>query len=199
MSYDPFAIDIYPPRGRDGLWAMLLNLDAKGPWSNGDAMRATNLNRGTLHEFLGRLRKAGFIEQVADRPHRRGGPAIALYRLTRRPIETPRVSREGKILPELLHDRLWRTIKMLKAFALDDLVAAATDADRHVNRNSAAGYVNELARVGILAKSGPLHVRRFRLIRNVGALAPKLLTTKIVFDPNSRTVIGEAEAREVAS
>ncbi|MHB2265845.1 hypothetical protein [Aliihoeflea sp. PC F10.4] len=199
MSYDPLSIDVYPPRGRDGLWRMLLDLDAKGPWSNGEAMNATNLNRGTVAEWLARLRKAGFAEQVGERPHHRGAPAIALYQLTRRPIEAPRVSRDGTILPELQIELLWRTIKMLKSFSIDELVAAASADDRTIHRNSADSYVRELARVGILAKSGPLRARQFRLLRNVGALAPKLLTSKVVYDPNSHAVIGEATTREVAS
>lgn len=198
MSYDPLSIHIYPPRGRDGLWRMLLDLDERGPWSNGDAARATNLNRGTLSEWLGRLRKGGFVRQEGERPPRRGGPAIALYRLTRRPVEAPRVSRDGEVLPEPQIQVLWRIIKMLKSFSLDDLVLAASTAERAINRNTVASYVNELARVGILAKSGPLHRRHFRLVRNVGALAPKILSAKIVFDPNSRSVIGEADTREVA-
>lgn len=197
MAYDPFAVDIYPPRGRDGLWRMLLDLDEKGPWSNGDASRATNLNRGTLAEFLSRLRKAGFIERAGERPHRRGGPAIVLYRLSRRPIEAPRVSRDGQIQPEHHIDVLWRTIKMLKSFTLDELTAAASSADREMNRNSVGSYVNDLSRVGVLAKSGPLRQRQFRLIRNVGALAPKILAAKVVFDPNAHAIIGVADTREV--
>lgn len=197
MTYDPLQIAVYPPRGRDGLWRMLLDLDAKGPWSNGDAARETNMNRGTLSEFLGRLRKAEISIQVDERPHRRGGPAIALYRLARRPVEVPLVSRDGDLLPEPMIQVLWRTIKMLKSFSLDDLVAAASTADRVINRNSTSSYVNELARVGILAKAGHFHCRQFRLIKNVGALAPKILTAKVVFDPNSREVLGEVQAREV--
>lgn len=198
MSYDPLAIRIYPPRGREGLWRLLLDIDRRGPWSTGDFGRETNVNRGTLCEWLGRLRKGGYVEQVAERPHHRGGPAIPLYRLTRRPVDAPRLARDGSALPELGIETLWRTIKMLKAFSLDELVAHASRDGRPIRRSTASSYLNQLSRVGILQRTGTLHHPAYRLLRNLGARAPKLLSTRVVYDPNAGVVIGEPETVEAA-
>lgn len=199
MTYDPLAIHIYPPRGRDGLWALLLVVDRPGPWSMGDFERRTNLNRGTIREWMGRLRKGGFVKQVAERDAPRGGPPIPLYRLAKRPIDAPRLARDGVPVPELGIETMWRTIKMLKSFSVDELLANASSADRPIKRSTAATYLKRLAQVGVLHQGGTFHHPSYRLVRNLGAKAPKLLTAAVVYDPNANAVIGDAVTTEVPS
>jgi len=188
------------PRGNDGIWSVILDLDQAGPWTARDVTQQTNVNAGTPRDYIRCLSAAGIVVVVGSR--RTGGknPQDApLYRLTRRPIEAPRVRRDGSLIPEAANETLWRTMKMLKVFTASELADFACSEGRTMNRNYAHSFANALVHAGVLVKV-PSKTRdtRYRLIRNVGARAPKILQTRLVLDPNTNTVIGRAVAREVS-
>lgn len=188
------------PRGEGGLWTVMRRLDESGPWSARDVWLETNENRGSVHQYLRRLKLAGIVADAGTRMMGGKNPQRApLYRLVRRPIETPRIDRHGRELPEPLIEILWRTVKMAKTFTAAELAQLAGREGKPVNVNSARSYCDRLHHAGLLSRSvGADRLTRYGLIRNIGAKAPKILASRIVFDPNANAVIGEGVAREVA-
>ncbi|QDB99678.1 hypothetical protein [Mesorhizobium sp. 8] len=61
-------------------------------------------------------------------------------------------------------------------------------------RDTVRNYCYQLAAAGVLRQTGTL---RFSLVRNLGPAAPRIMSAKLVFDPNSKTVVGPSVAREV--
>lgn len=183
----------------DDIWSIIRDLDEAGPWTAGDVSRATNLNAGLPRDVVRRLKAAGYVDHVGSRTTGGKNPQRApLYRLNRRPVSWPRLQRDGSSAPEPIIETLWRTAKMAKAFTADELAALAARDGVSVNPNTARSYCDRLVGVGVLARSlGPNRRTMFRLVRNLGRRAPKVLAAKVVFDPNSGEVLGKAELAEV--
>lgn len=194
-------MSIRVPVGRDALWACLLDLDGEGPWTAGEFARRTNLNVGTPRDLVRQLRAGGYLKDVGYKLTGGKNPQEApLYRLTKRPLQAPRLRRDGTVHPERGIERLWRAMKMAKTFTIAELAQLADGGDgAPVNRRTVGAYCNRLAAAGVLGRV-PTADRetRYRLVRNLGSKAPKILETKVIFDPNANVVIGEATAREVA-
>lgn len=188
------------PRGESGIWSVMVELDASGPWSARDIWTRTAENAGSTHQLLRRLKAGGYVEQVGEKITGGRNPQVApLYRLKSRPVEMPRLRKDGTPLPELAIDTLWRTIKMAKTFTASELADLASRGVRPINSNTARSYCDHLTRAGVLSRvTGKDRRSRYTLIHNVGAHAPKVLASRIVFDPNTQTVLGDADAREVS-
>lgn len=199
---DYVALQAELPRGTDGLWSVILRLDAIGPWAASDIEGQTNLAKGVGRNFVRRLMAGGFALQVAERRTRGKNPQIApLYRLTRRPAEAPRLAPDGTARPEPVIEILWRVMKMAKEFSASELAALASTDDRPMNLNTVRSYCDRLAGAGVVSRTTRRGAGepRYRMIRNLGARAPKVLSTKVVYDPNGGEVLGRAEPlREVA-
>lgn len=187
------------PRGYDGIWSVMLQLDDAGPWSARDVMLQTNENIGSVHQYLRRLKLAGIAVGTGSRMMGGRNPQPApLYRLTRHTAETPRLAKDGTERPEPVIEILWRTIKMAKAFTAAELAELAGRDGKPVNVNTARSYCDHLHRAGLLARTvGADRLTRYAIRASVGAKAPKILAGRIVFDPNARAVVGEGVAREV--
>lgn len=189
--------------GFDGLWSIMLELDEKGPWTPGDVDARTIGNKGTPRDFIRMLKKTGYIVQVGTRAAgaARTRQKAPLYRLTQRPLDPPRVQRDGRILPEPKFETIWRSIKMAKQFTADELVAMMSrPGEAPMSRNTVINYCDRLTEAKVLTKAAKRgHVSRYRLAKNLGAKAPKVLSTKVVFDPNAGVVLGEAELCEVTA
>jgi hypothetical protein len=180
------------PRGEDGFWSVIKGLDDLGrPWTANDVIRRTNVSRRLVTGYLRKLRLGGFIDLVDTHPAGRGGiPSVHVYKLVKKPAVAPRLRKDGSELPETAKEQLWRTMKMVRIFGAADLVAACPDIPLATARN----YACSLAAAGVLSQNG--HV--FRLVNNLGHQAPKVLAAKLVYDPNSKKVVGKSVAREVA-
>lgn len=184
------------PRGEAGFWAIMLELDAKGPWTAYDVDGQSNVSRVAIRNYLSKLVAGGFVEIVEVRNIRRGIKQH-VYRLLQRQFEHPRLDRQGRELPELQIETIWRTIKMLKQFTVTDVVDNAPGVGKAMARRylcdlASVGVLNVIGRVG--KGSGPI---AYHLIDNLGARAPKILKSHIVFDPNSGRVLGQPTAEEV--
>lgn len=180
------------PRYNEGIWSVILDLDAAGPWTVRDIWRRMNTNIGTIHKYLRRLRRGGYAIEAGFRLTNGKNPQRApLLRLAKRPPEAPRLWPDGSEQPEPVVETLWRTIKMTKTFTAPELADLAK-----ANVNTARTYCDDLTRAGVLARSkGADRWSRYRLIRVTGAKAPRVLDDKSVFDPNSNTLLCEAPVR----
>ena len=186
------ALSVKVPRGHEGFWTIIQQLHREqGTFTISDVVSQTNVVRSTVADYVKRLEKAGYLAlQEGSDP-----PRYALIKTSR---DAPRVRRDGTVLVESGQDTLWRTIKMLKQFTVAALHAEVTAA-RPMPLVTVQSYVKHLTRAGVLAKR-PIggNACEFRLIRNLGGAAPRVLRTHLVFDPNSNTVLGSPEAKEVS-
>lgn len=86
----------------------------------------------------------------------------------------------------------WPSMKAAKP----GLSAMAYASDQLRMRSSA--NIRALARVGVLVKiAGSQNPVRYRLAQNLGAKAPTVSKAEVVFDPNSKSIVG-TPALEVA-
>ncbi len=200
---DLVAINLRVPRGQDGYWTLITNVADGGAtyFTLADIDGLTNAGRNIVADYVARLVKAGYLEIVStDRLPRVG--VRHTYRLARTARGAPRLRRDGSEYPETARDRMWRAMKMLDRWTPADLaVATETETLPPVGLLTVKSYVWRLDAAGVVQKIDPGKPgtqATYRLLRNIGASAPRILRTHLVFDPNSNTVIGPADAEEVA-
>lgn len=186
---DMVQLSISVPRGDAGYWAIIRELDRTGPWTVRQICARTNVKTQAVGRYVRQLRLAG-IAQIVETKKTCGDnlPAAVVHRLVKRPLIAPRLTLDGREKEENATDRLWRAIKMAKVFSLADM-------DQHcpnICRGTAKRYLQALAAAGIVVGTPA----RYRLVRNLGLQAPKILITKVVFDPNSKSVVGPSVTRE---
>ncbi len=179
------------PRGQSGFWRIIRELDAVGPWSIRDVDGRSNVDIGTVRDYVRRLVAGDFAEACGKRQNEVSwAMPSTLYRLTQSPLEAPRLRRDGSPCPEPQAARLWRTLKMAKVVTASELAALA-ETDRPVKPHVARRYLRELVAAGIVAKvssGAPGREARYRLAANLGAKAPQVLRGHSVFDPNQNNL-----------
>jgi len=190
---DTVQLSLQVPRGEAGFWSIIRDLDSIGSWTVRQVHDRTNVDVTMVARFVRKLRLGGYAELVGSQANGLNGrniPAANTYRLKKRPVLVPRLDKEGRALPETANEQLWRAMKMTKAFTPAELAELCPD----VSVSAAKGYSYALTAAGVLShRQGT-----FRLLRNLGNQAPKILATKLVFDPNTGQVLGPAVAREVS-
>lgn len=182
-------ISISVPRGEAGYWSIIRDLDRAGPWTVRQICARTNVKTQAVGRYVRQLRLAG-IAQIVETKKACGDnlPAALSYRLNKRPLIAPRLTLEGQVKPESALDQLWRAMKMAKVFSLADMADHCPD----IPRETAKRYLSQLAAAGVVVGTPS----RYRLARNLGNQAPKILNTKLVYDPNSKSVIGPSITTE---
>lgn len=187
------------PRGTEGYWKIIKELDEAGPWTITMVEDRSNVVRDSIRDFVRRLVKAGFAEKVGTAPQRGTGKSPSTtYQLRKKPLMAPRLDRDGRERDEVQRETLWRAMKMLGTFDAAELARVTEKVAQHI----AYKYLLALNGAGIVAPieaGASLRSTRFRLVMNLGARAP--IVTKVeqlVFDPNSGKVIGEAQMVEVS-
>jgi len=195
---DDIALTLRVPRGQAGFWTIINDLAAaQGTFTIADIDSRSCVHRSTVGDYVRRLAKAGYLCEVGRRPMPGLPRDEVVYCLVRTAREAPRLTRAGRELPEPGQETLWRTMKMLGRFDLGQLFDEVT-AVRPMPRVTVQRYCAHLAAAGVLKRIGTGRRLEYVLARNVGGLAPRILRAHVVFDPNSGTVIGAAEARDVA-
>lgn len=174
-------------RGEDAFWEIIRELDQAGPWTVRQVTERTNVSRPQVADFVKRLKLGGVAVAVAAKANAHVASAI-IYRLAKRPLQCPRLGKDGSPRPESGRDLMWRAMKMLRRFTASELAEAC----QGVTASAVQSYCWSLAQVGVLAKAGS----QFRLVNNLGAQAPKILRAQLVYDPNARAVVGRAVASE---
>lgn len=88
--------------------------------------------------------------------------------------------------PGLGRARVWNSMRQLRTFSRPDLEATA-----EVNDHVAAAYVKALTQGGYLLSVSPYKrgvpggEEKFRLVKNTGPAAPRVLRDGSIFDPNT--------------
>ena len=189
------------PAGELRTWMIVQLLDGKGTWTIKDVATFCGDNERTIHNYVVRLEKAGFVARVGRAETKPGhqGHAPHLFEITMASVEAPRIKQDGTVLPELQIQRLWRTMRMLKTFTVPELAGYAEAGEEPLNASSVKTYCAYLKQAGVLVDKGRVSHRgpsRMQLARPLGPRAPRILTANVVYDPNAKAVVGTARTRE---
>jgi predicted ArsR family transcriptional regulator len=175
------------PHGRPAIWAALLRLRRGTVAEISNASGAPNR---TARSYLQALTLAGYVART-DRPD-----AGAIFELVaeRAPKDPPRLRADGQPTRQGSgRDRLWRTMKMLRAFTARDLAVAASLPDAPIALEEAKDYAKTLSAAGYLATVKPGTPRGglavYRLVKNTGPQPPQIQRRNSVYDPNLARVV----------
>lgn len=170
---------------REIIWA---EIRKQGEFTQKSLEQKTRVNEDTIRTYVRGLLKAGFIEQVGEiknelSPFVRTTLKSKLYRLVNDiGVDTPRVTRDGRMLkPDLTAD-LWRSMRILKCFSVEELCFSIS---RDVKYYTAETYCVFLHKAGYLRRNEG----KYWLINNSGPRAPKIRRIKAVYDPNLKKVV----------
>lgn len=169
---------------------------------------SAELDRKCVRNAIEALKTRGLIEAIDHGLYRltAAGRLARHYGLDIKP--GPRGERGPKLHVNGLRARLWKAMRALHKFGLDDLLLRAANGDEAGARNNAVKYLNALERAGYLVR---LRRRdpgiavtsngfvRWLLIRSTGPRPPIWQAGKgQIHDPNTGAVHALAEpAREV--
>lgn len=147
-----------------------------------------------LGDYLKGLVRAKILAQ-----DKAGTFAAATYTLLRDlGVEAPRVRRDGSLLPDTAQERMWRAMKVLRTFSVQDLVVHAALPGAPIAPGAAKSYCQWLARGNYLTRLGRAagDVQRYRFVRDTGAKAPQILRVKQLYDCNLGAVVACEDAQE---
>lgn len=194
------------PRGYVGFWAVIRSLDRDGPWTVKMVVGQCNVTRKTVQDYILSLHRGGIAEIVDERPT--GGFGACQqerwFRLTRRPVEAPRLRKDGTPCLPTGQSQMWRAIRALGTFTYHELAHAASTDDVQIAPQAAKTYSNRLGRAGYLIPVQPGKPKvatlwRLKPSMNTGPLPPLIMRTKLVWDQNKQEVVAAEPAREVLS
>lgn len=184
------------PRGYEGFWQIIRELDKAGEWTIAEVFARTNIrHKPTVSDYIHRLVRGGFAAVATERLTKHTSPEKC-YRLIKRPAMAPSLRRDGTMSPLPAQQRMWNAIRSLKRFSREDLAFAAT-VGAPLPANTVKRYCTHLAVAGYLIAEGE---RNYRLKRSMdtGPQAPKILRLHVVWDANRAEVVGSAEAEAVS-
>lgn len=184
-----------PLRGFEHYWTVMKQLAAElGTFTTND-VEARCSGVSDVADYLKRLERAGIAEKTGETEPGAGAPRL-VWRLKRTHGPAPRLRRDGTEIPMDGQQRLWIAMRSLGVFTVAELAYAAT-LDAPVPANTAASYVRRLQAAGYLVRQGDSY--RLKPSMNTGPEAPKILRTHTVWDPNRRSLMGQATTEEVSS
>lgn len=193
-------------RGHDHYWSLMRELGKNGGvFTVKDVVGATTAHHSTVDDYMKRLVRAGIIAPAGHQGE--GRWAQKTFQLVESPRETPSLRRSGERGDYgRSRQNMWNVIRGPQGrtgIAGDELAMLAATDDIPVAVGSAKEFLQRLEKAGYLTvaqKAAHHRLARYRLkpSMNTGPMAPKLLRARIVYDPNTRTVVGSVVAEEVS-
>jgi hypothetical protein len=179
--------------GRDLVWDAMRDLRT---FTVDELCKRTGLKRGSVDDYVQALIKAGLVIRSGDRPSPLGNAGSfprAEYSFAAQvvPLETPRVHRDGTIIPQSGRQRMWRAMGILKEFSLRDLVATAGLPEAPIEITEAGYYCNWLARGGYLRSAASGRYLVIPAMRH-GPRAPMIQRVRRLLDPNTGEIVCES-------
>ena len=183
--------------GPEIMWEALMALTAKNNlFSIADAARAAGTTIGAMEDYVHRLRRAAAVtyEGFTD-------DQVKLFTLRKRRHLPYILNAKGEpSRHHLVMEKMWRTIKMTKAFSLRELVHLSTIPGLPVKESAAQMFVDALTDAGYLRrtvspKSGE---ERFALVPGMvtGPLPPRICRAFMFYDPNRRAIMNDSLVAE---
>ncbi len=193
-------------RGQDHFWSVIRQLtetNSKAIFTINDVnAQCAGVSRDVVRKFIRGLVNIGIAEKLNDASPQ--NPRIQFFRLLRRPLETPIIRKDAASTRGLAQSNMWGTMRfsLKHGFTIRDLVIEASTEEIQINTASAQMYIRALYQAGMLhkqsaGKEAPRY--RLKLSSDTGPKAPKRLSTKMIFDPNNKTIVGDVIAEEASS
>ncbi len=189
--------------GQDHYWKLMMDAEMRGQSFSVDDIFALSNNRSReqISAFIAMLEKAEIIRRSGEN-NTRGMP---FYRIAVRQSATPMFKRDGTWIVNSITSRqaLWNAMRspfFRNGFTLIDLSVHASTNTLTINQRSARLYISCLLHAGyltVLQRGSSATPTIWRLVRNTGPAAPKLLKTECVYDPNAEKIFGEPATVEV--
>ncbi|MEW6124151.1 MAG: hypothetical protein AB1698_16170 [Pseudomonadota bacterium] len=193
------------PRGIEATWAAILQLDDIGPWAVVDVVGQSHQGKKETYAYVRALVANGRAQQVGTRA---GGCShlntadVPLYRLTRRLAEAPRYGKDGKPARATGQQQLWNAMRALPGgYDYRELALAASTDETVISPDTAKAYLKRLLAAGYLVVVRPGRPRHAAIVAlkagmKTRPLAPQIMRTKFIWDPNVRAVVGMGETAE---
>lgn len=189
-------------RGIDHYWSVIMERHRAGePFTVRDIDLAANANKASVRDFVRRLERAKLIERIGATE---GGAGI--FRPLVVQSAAPQVRRDGTVIESLPANQcMWNMMRgpLARAgFTWRDLVAWSQTDETRIKPLTAKAYIKTLSAAGYLTAVQPGKGSKpaiWRLLPHMttGPAAPKILRTKMVYDPNKNTVVNPVTADEV--
>ena len=176
---------------RERIWKFIR--ERKSGITTSDIRDELKINSKLSFPYLKSLVKAGHLE--ATPPTRRGGNTV--FEFVKGPVYAPRVRPDGS--PVKLgagQENMWRSMKMLGQFTVQELATAATTDDVQVKYDTARCYIQALTKAGYLKKCGSQPVCWYLIpTKNTGPKAPQVQNRRPrrLWDPNLRKIVWPLE------
>ncbi|HEX9772989.1 MAG TPA: hypothetical protein VGA44_05950 [Steroidobacteraceae bacterium] len=186
---------------RDRIWQAIRNrLDFTVSDIHADIIRGSvprGVVRSHIYQYVRLLERAGYLERCGHVPGKRSTCLQVLFRLRQDVgVERPMLTTAGTLSSAgVRRERLWRTIKILKEFSLDELAAHASTHDLEVSRAAATRFVRALTKASYLVvtrRASARSVRRWRAVPSKvrGPHTPRYRRRdQVLFDPNTGEAI----------
>lgn len=182
--------------GRDLVWQAIREMRT---FVLQDLVKRTGLRSGTVEDYLRALLKAGLLARSGSQPSPLGIAGAfprAEYSLVRDlGLDTPRVRKNGTLIPPSGRQRMWRAMGILKDFSLRDLVATASLPEAGISRREAEYYCDWLTKGHYLRTSGNGRYCIVPVMRH-GPRAPQVQRVRRLFDPNTGEIVCESKPIE---
>lgn len=196
-------------RGHDHYWSVIKDLgkDNKLFTRHEVALRSNDRDDYSVADYIKRLHAAGFLEMIEQRlqVNRGAGNSVYnVYRLIKRQALAPVVNRDGTLGKQgLAQLQIWNAMRALPGFSLVELAVTASTPDVEILRETAKRYVTHLNRAGYLlvlreSSNRVQGMWRLKPSMNTGPNPPKILKTKLVYDPNRKEIMGAPLAEKCA-
>ncbi|MEO5332133.1 MAG: hypothetical protein H7839_08930 [Magnetococcus sp. YQC-5] len=177
------------PRGYQGVWEIIRGIPREYAFSVAEVVEYSNSSLSVIQQYIRSLELAGYLERAGKNDQ--GG---ILFRCAK-PFGkvAPRLRRDGTPAQETGRgqENMWRTIKMLKHFSPAEVAVHASTEETQVSVRAAESYLKHLVHAGYIKRERGDQVRyRMAPSGDTGPLAPQVMRTKFIFDPNLKEVRG---------
>lgn len=177
-----------PPQKRQAVWDAIKRL---GIFTVTEVWKETALKRDTVSEYVTALEAFGCIRHTGFKTAIAGQKAKVYEHVKEMNFrEAPRLRKDGtKVTQGIGRELMWRTMRILKEFSVQDLAITASTEEHQVATSEAEYYCRYCCLAGFLKKTSDSPLRyRFLMHRYTGPKPPQIQRVKQVWDPNTGEV-----------
>jgi hypothetical protein len=169
---------------RERIWTAMSTMT--DPWTINDVRGWVKpaVKRSAVVDYVKALEAGQYLVRVGTRP----GTALTaevLYSIAQRSHDAPRINKAGeRVTQGMTTLAMWRCMRVLKRFSLDELARTATVGELIVTKGTVKTYIKHLHMAGYVVQ---LKQGIWRLVRDTGPHAPAITRLRVVFDRNTGT------------
>lgn len=175
------------PNSREAIWQEIMRRKDE-PLTVNNIVDAIDANREVVRANFRKLKDAGFISVCGKLSSHE-----VVYKVEKEQRFAPKLKFNNDVddSPDNL-DIMWRTMKMLRQFSIDELYCNSTHIVKF-NKKVCERYVRALKNSGHLYDLTPSKRKnkKYSLIKNTGPRAPKLTRLETIIDLNTKEVFVE--------